>query len=259
MRLLIAVPSKGRAELFKKRTWRWLPDLGYDYQVFVEPQELEEYRQITPQAINLGFNDRGLWYCKQIIQNYAKSHHYDIVFKMDDDIFWWSSGEGKRNHASTLEALGKAIPACLDIFTRNAQVGAIGFNYAIFMHQKYSDNWSINQRLQTAYMVRTDSMYVRENVSTFEDYYTGLMIWLNGGYTLRCNLAGIQMSGTKLTGIDGGGLQMFDRGKMAAQEIEIMRQVYPALRVKRVEGKAWQYEPDFTAIKRDIFSQKLTT
>lgn len=257
MKLLIAVPSKGRAALFKKRTFRWLPDVGYDYQVFVEPQELAAYQAITSRVVNIGANDRGLWYCKQCIQKYATEQGYEVVFKMDDDIFWWSSGTGRRNHESTMKALRTAIPACMNVFEKNTQVGAIGFNYAIFMHQQYSDNWSINQRLQTAYMVRTDSMYVKENVSTFEDYYTGLMIWLNGGHTLRCNLAGIQMSGTKLTGIDGGGLQMFDRSKMALQEIELMRQVYPALRIKRVKDKAWQYEPDFTAIKRDIFGKAI--
>lgn len=250
MKLLIAVPSKGRAALFQKRTFRWLPDLGYDYQVFVEPQELEAYRLITSQVINVGANDRGLWYCKQSIQQYAQEHGYDVVFKMDDDINSWSTGYGLRNHDSTMEALGKTIPICMDKFERNSQVGAIGFNYAIFMHPNGSEKWSINQRLQTAYMVRTDSMYVKEDVSTFEDYYTCLMIWLNGGYTLRCNLAGIQVSGV---GKEKGGLQMFDRAKLAEKELEIMRQIYSALRVKRVKNKTWTHEPDFTAIKRDIF------
>lgn len=239
--------------MFQRRTFSWLPDLGYDYQVFVEPQEFETYRKITPQVIKLERNDGGLWVAKQAIENHAKSHNYDVVFKMDDDIHAWSTGAGKKDYASTIAAFAKALPLCMETFERNKQVGAIGFNYAIYMHPQSSDNWSINQRLQTAYMVRTDSMYAKKDVSTFEDFFTCLMIWLNGGHTLRCNLMGIQVSGGKLTAADKGGLQLFDRKKLAEQEIEIMRRIYPALKVKRVTEKPWKYEPDFTAIKRDIF------
>jgi TET-associated glycosyltransferase-like protein len=253
VKLLIAIPSKGRAALFQNTAFRWLPALGYDYKIFVEPQDYVAYQDVTPELVQLEANDRGLAYAKQTITSYAAQQGYDLIFKMDDDIHWWSTGYGKMDYESTLAALGMAIPQCMDYFARQPQIQAVGFNYAVFMHAKGSPVWSLNQRLQTAYIVRTQSVYPHPAISTFEDYFTTLMIWLNGGCTLRCNLAGMNMGGGGLIAQNSGGLQSFDRSALAIREIERMRAIYPGLKVKRVKDKPWIHEPDFAAIKRDLF------
>jgi hypothetical protein len=51
MKLLIAIPSKGRADSIFSRTLRWLPLTGFDYKVLIEPQDSVDYlnhRQANP-------------------------------------------------------------------------------------------------------------------------------------------------------------------------------------------------------------------
>lgn len=45
----------------------------------------------------------------------------------------------------------------------------------------------------------------------------------------------------------------FDRHKMALTEVEVLREIYPALEVRKVEGKTWGIEP---VLKGDFFGVK---
>lgn len=259
-RLLIAVPSKGRAAAFMQLSGRYLFDCPYDTRVFVEPQDYNAYLSagVSLQClIPLDQNNQGLGYAKCAIEQYAKTSGYTVVFKHDDDIDHWSSGVGSNavNRTRTIDTLCKAIQHIMDAFTKYPLLGAASFNYKVYMHLQHDTPlFSYNQRLQTAYLCRTELFAARADVSTFEDFYTALKIWVNGGFTARYNYAGMQLSGHKLIGQNPGGLQTFDRAAMAERELEIMRLIYPQLPIKQVKERPWRYEPDFARLKREMSS-----
>jgi hypothetical protein len=257
-RLLIAVPSKGRAQTFMQLTGRYVFDLPHDARVFVEPQDYAGYLGAGVPAsalIQIDQDNQGLGYAKCAIAQYAVDCGYAVVFKHDDDIDHWSSGAGSNadNRLRTCDTLTCAVTHILDAFIKYPLLGAVSFNYKVYMHlQTDTPLFSYNQRLQTAYLCRTEALAARADISTFEDFYTALKIWVNGGFTARYNYAGMQLSGHKLIGQNTGGLQSFDRAAMAEREIEIMRRFYPALPVKQVKERPWKHEPDFARLKREL-------
>lgn len=253
MKLLIAIPSKGRAERILKYTLRYVPELGTDWRVFVEPQDYASYAKFisSEHLVQLSDNNRGLGYSKCEIAAYAQG--YDLVFKMDDDIRFWSKGSGSNseNSLETPQILLKAIKAILSKLKQHPQLKAVSFEYKNLQHLYNKSIFSPNRRLQTAYICRTKELYPREDVSTFEDFYTTLAIWVNGGYTARYNDAGMYIEGD--VGVMSGGLQSFDRAAMALRELQIMKRLYPGLKVREVKH-AWKYEPDLNAVARELRS-----
>jgi hypothetical protein len=251
MKLLIAIPSKGRAATIARHTLRYVPALGYDYKVFVEPQEAEAYTAVTDQLVTLDDSDRGLWFAKKAIRRYAETAGYDLIFKMDDDLHYWSPGHGKQadNIEQTPALLQQTIKAVMDKMAADRALRAVGFNYKQFMHVDSVPEWSMGQRLQTTYICHTRSFDGNEAVPVFEDFYTTLSIWMNGGLTARYNRAGFDAGAV---GGNSGGLQGFDRAAMAVQAIAGMQQICPVLKVRLTPDKPWPYEPDMAAVARAL-------
>lgn len=252
MKLLIAIPSKGRPKELFTRTMRWVSRAGYDVRVFVEPQELEEYREAATDAnylfrldikpeqfIDIGENDKGLGFAKSFIANYAKENGYDLVFKMDDDVNRFS-GRGKRKADDLMllefcEMVGK----CRVTFGKYPDVAAIGFPYSFELWEP--KQWTaINARLQTCYICRTE--YLIGGYGVTEDFAQYIYIRSINKVTLRYGLLGIDTVGVG----KGKGGQAFleSRDEAMKGELERLKQYYPALKYKVVKDKDWTIEPD---------------
>ena len=261
MKLLIAVLSKGRAEKIIKHTMRWLPRTGFDVRVFVEPQEYNQYLErlnhgdyenrthFPPEhLINIGENDKGLSFVKGFIKQYALDNGYALVFKMDDDVLRFNSrGKNKPDDEMVMEFAGM-VGTCRKTMGEYPDVGAIGFGYRNELHEK--KRWTlINARLQTCYLIRTELL--QDGFNTTEDFAQYLYIRSLNKVTLRYGLLGIDCADV---GKNKGGLQMFDRQAQFEEEAERLKEIYPAVQFKKVEGKSWLYEPilagDFFGIKR---------
>lgn len=258
MRMLIAIPSKARAQTIAKKTMAYVPHLGIDYRVFVEPQDYDSYAVTVGEhaLTRLDANDCGLGYAKVAMHDYAVMHGYEAIFKLDDDIEFWSPGHGtaQSNRATTSDTLRRTLAQISDLLMRKLLVQAVGFTYKTFMHPNSVMAWSMNGKLQTAYVCRTESFASHPNISTFEDFYTTLSIWVNGGVTMRYARAGMALSGGKYIGLNTGGLQCFDRKLLAEAEIGYFRALFPPLKIKRVD-RPWGIEPDMAAARRELNKQ----
>jgi hypothetical protein len=261
MKLLIAIPSKGRADSIFKRTLRWVPRTGFQYKVFVEPQEIEQYRAMAQDGnynnylemtdddfVDIGQRDQGLGYAKEFIQRYATEHGYQLVFKMDDDVLRFNNrGKNKPDDEMVLE-FHKMVIACRGAFERYPDVGAIGFPYRneLFEPKEWS---AINARLQSCYLIRTE--LIQHGFNTLEDFAQYIYIRSQNKVTLRYGLMGIDAADV---GKNKGGMQLFDRSAMVEDELARLRAIYPALKYKHVDGKSWNIEPvlegEFFGIKR---------
>lgn len=243
MKVLCAVPSKGRAVLFSKKTQWWLSKTNADWRVFVEPQDAEMYSSFVPQerlVVMERNNPGGLWYAKQQIRNYAEQRGYDLVFKFDDDCDSLTTRGGKSTETS-VRLYHQAIKDAVDAFEKYPLLGAVCYPYRNEMYQL--KKWTgLNARLQSCYLLRTQLLQGDPPFSTFEDFANFVYIRVNGFYTLRYGLMGLSLLPVGKT---DAGANSYDRGKQAWADIEAMRKIYPALRVKRVEGKPWPIEPDF--------------
>lgn len=255
--VLIAIPSKARAEILQKAALKWLQFSKYPFIVFVERPDRDAYSQLLypDQLGHVTSVNQGLGHAKKCIQTFAIENGYTHVVKLDDDITGWYDGTHRganynfaSNYSHPPERSARIFDHSIDtILARMAQyeeIVAVGFPYD---HEMYEvRKWiGLNIRLQTAYVARTEWLGApnMEKFSTFEDFATYLHIRLNNKLTARYGYTGISCLPI---GKAPGGLQDFDRNELAIKEIELMRQMYPALKVKKVEGKAWEYEPDLT-------------
>lgn len=262
MRILVAVPSRGRSKTIFKRTLRWVGRTGFVVKVFVEPQEIEQYRAGIEDAnyryyldlkpdmfVDIGENDKGLGFAKSFIKKYAEENNFDLVFKMDDDVLRFNQQGKNKDDDRMVINFATMVGQCRVVFGRYKDLAAIGFPYRNELFGKDLKLWpAINQRLQSCYIIRTE--YLQGGFDTFEDQAQFIYIRSLNKVTLRYGLMGIDCAAV---GKEKGGLQLFDRKRLAEEELKRLRDIYPALEVEPTPHKPWPFEPSF---KGEFFGYK---
>lgn len=261
MKLLIAIPSKGRADTIFKRTLRWVVRTGFDVRIFVEPQDLKAYREgakdanyqnytaIKPeQFVSILKNDQGLDYVRRFVKRYAIKNGYDLVFKMDDDVLRFNGRGRNKPDDEMIVDFAVMVGKCRKAFGRYKDVGAIGFPYRneLFTVQEWA---GINMRLQSCYIIKPD--FITEGFNHFDDFADYMNIRKQNKVTLRYGLMGQDLADV---GKNRGGLQMFDREALQDEAIPKLREMHPSLQFKAVKGKSWSIEPilagEFFGVKK---------
>jgi hypothetical protein len=250
VRVVSVVPSKGRPDALSAKTLSWLCLSKHDFFVFVEPQDYEAYSKVVAQEqlVRLEKNDQGLGYAKASIESWLKDKNYDVVIKMDDDVRGWQKRSTKSTPEISAKLFDTAVADAIEAFGKYKDLAAVVFPYRweLWSVKKWT---GVNARCQTVYIVRKEFFRGDPRISTFEDFHTYMQIRAANKMTLRYGLIGIDND----VGKAAGGLQSFDRDALAKREIELLREVYPALEVKKVEGKAWSVEPKLAGA---FFAQK---
>ena len=245
-RVLLAIPSKGRAADIPRFLGRWLKRSQlFDTVVFVEPVEIKAYQEVCrnfASIVHIGDHDRGLGFSKTRIRSVAEAMEYEFIVKMDDDINGLCGATRRLEVANSMAILDKAITDCIDMFDENPVVKGIVFLYCNQMFEM--EKWvGGNRRFNTMYMTRTEDFHADEKISFYEDFVAGIDIINRGGKTLTCGL----MDGNM--GYKGGLVRAvnnsIDLGPRDEEEMARIRKIYPWLNVKRVEGKPWRYEAEF--------------
>lgn len=87
MEFAIAIPSKGRPEVIKNYTLKFLNNLSNVF-VFVEPQDYEDYLKSLPNTniIVLGENNKGIAYARRSVQKFFFENKIRYVWQLDDNI-----------------------------------------------------------------------------------------------------------------------------------------------------------------------------
>jgi len=228
MRCLAFIPSKGRPDNIAKNVEPFMQRLGIDYRIFVEPQDKDAYN--FKNVIVLEQNDQGLGYSTEFAKNYAEEKGYGLVFRIDDDV----KGIGQ------IENDMHKIIKSFDI----PKVGAVVFPYDFEWYAKSEKLFSKkNKRCQTCYIIRTNLFRPERSISTFDDFYQYLLLRKDGYDTLFCSKHLIECDPV---GKGKGGLQAFDRSKMALREINIFKSIDPTIDVVSKPEKPWKFEPKFT-------------
>ena len=242
MKLLVAVPSKGRASLLHKNTYRWLSLTNTDWKYFIEPQEFDKYDISIDHKVALPENNKGLGYSLNFIKQYALEHGYTHVFKVDDDVISWNGKTRRRDKLNSHTNFEQIITDCEEMLAKHPEIKAVGFPYRWEMW-KYVKWAGINKRLQSCYLIQTDCWWANPDILNFEDFAEYLHLRVNNHIVARYGYCAMD---TVDVGTNKGGAQSFARSmKSALITLGIMQQIYPALRIKKVK-KPWGYEPNLT-------------
>lgn len=240
MEVVSVVPSKNRPGMLSAKTLAWLCLSSHPYFVFVEPQDYDAYLEVVApeNLVEIDKNDMGLGYVKHFIEEWLKDKPYQLVMKMDDDVRGWQVRGNKTTPVISAKVFDKAIRDSVAAFEKYKDLGAVCFPYRweLWTVKQWT---ALNARLQTCYLIRKELFIGHPEVSTFEDFFNYMHIRSQNKMTLRYGLIGIDAD----VGKAAGGLQSFDRHKMALREAEIIRERYPAIEFKKVEGKRWGIEP----------------
>lgn len=234
MRLLIAVPSKARADLLTRTTWQWLQYLPDDTRIFVEPQDYATYADAGFGSVlePLPADNQGLGFALGSIAAYAQRQSYDAIFKLDDDVKAWMSGRGEKatvdQSAGRIdEALHADILPTLSQFTNLA---GVSFDYPLFNPIGANKNkWIYFARFRSVYIVKTQWLFARPEFSALEDVYATLAIWGRGGITACYTPLVCQNDLYKAP----GGLQALElkRAERTKTELDLLQKQFPLIDV----------------------------
>lgn len=249
MKILLAIPSKNRADILQKFALRWASLVQcVDVVVFLEPQDINKYRLITDFKFNiqtLPENNRGLGFAKDCIQGYARGNGYDLVFKVDDDTAGFSNYRSKSKTPEESAAIVNSfLSKFIAQFEKYPNLKAISFPYDFQMFSKFE--FEPAKKCQSSYLVRTEYLCSPYEFSVFEDFAIGLNILVKGGKLLKYGMSGQQVGVP--VGKGKGGLQDFDRAELAKKDADMLRKLYPPISFKKV-NKPWGIEPDMRSIK----------
>lgn len=240
-KILIYIPSKGRADLFfQKGTFRWMKEISgqVDYIVTLEKEDVPNYLRYFPglNVLKLPESNQGLSYAHSRVKDYAITHGYNFIFKHDDDITTWATIERRRSIKTASPEFLRVLQDCGNFFSQYPSLDGIGFNYDNeFRNIRPIDR--LGARFQTNYIVRTNSFYFDTRVRAFEDFYASAMIIKNGGRTIRYGLSAFATADpTRNIGENKGGLQLFDRRALAEKDLEVFKEkgIYKGYKTKNV-------------------------
>lgn len=245
-KILIAIPSKKRADVLKKNALSWIPFTGLNFVVFIEKEDFIAYQEFVDQSnlIILPESMKGLGYSKSIIKQYAEKNGYDIIVKIDDDVSGWTDFRSRLRGQEASDRFKVIMQEVIHLFEENPEVVVVSFPYAFQMFEPRQ--FKKDKRVQTAYICRTEYFHADPRISAFEDFAVGLNAIVQGKLVVKYGMSGIVM-GVKVGGGEGGH-QSYNREVQALSEIDVLREIYPPLRFRAVK-KIWKYEPDLRSVK----------
>lgn len=262
-KILIAIPTKGRANMIDDKILSWLKYTKFEYKFFIEPNEIDDYIKNSSlrikNIISLDKNNKGLGYCLKYIKNYAKFYKYDYIFKLDDDIVNFRNSDSKvKNVTKEWRCKNKFEPiieASLEMFDEIESVGGVSIMYGGGKYKSEDlDVWmSMNKRLQTSYITRTELFCPDwiDKIGVFTDFVTYLNIRKLGYQTIEYGRTGMDFgTSDNAVGKIDGGLQLFDRNKLVLEAKEIISNKFKNIVWKEV-NKQWTIEPDLRRTKLD--------
>lgn len=265
-KILVCCPSKGRYSSIMRHTCRFLmhESFKYDWFVFVEPQDFDKYSKVLPseRLINVKQNDKGLFHAKKTMKIFAEKNGYDYIFKIDDDVNniripELIGSKGKNTGLTKEEILSKRVNQLNNMLSDSLEMFDLlgdGVKGVTVMYGHQYNNYTgekwlrLNNWLQSNYIVHKDFFAIDEhkNIKCFEDLITHYYILKQGYFTIKYGLTALDVMDV---GKNEGGLQLFDRKSQAMNDKKEIEDLYPDISWKKVDGKTWEYEPDFSHTK----------
>lgn len=227
-KLLIAVPSLGRAYDIEKHAGFWLKQLTrYEYKLFCEPRERIYYAQTMPLK-NIVFTENHCGLLGQIthIRNYAKENGFTYVMKCDDDMWFLKKKTSKKRSAETLENALDEIVSEMDL---DESIGGVTITKAAgYMRNSSNELWLYkkNKPFYSNSISRTELFKVPDCAEIFIDLSLSLQCVTNGFSTKTYGRA----YESCITFKNKGGFQSTQRDELSRKVYPKLKEIYPEIK-----------------------------
>ncbi len=249
----IYIISKGRWE--SRLTVKALDEMNTFFRVVVEPQEYDKYAVVIDptRILTLPFSDLGQgsiparnWVWDHSVEEGHKQH-----WILDDNIkkFW------RWNNNRTLQVrTGAIFRAAEDFVERYANIAISGFNYFMFIKQKYKDNpFRLNVRIYSCILIKNSIPY-RWRGQYNEDTDLSLRALKDGWCTILFNAFLAEKSVTMT--MKGGNTDELYQGDGRLKMAQSLQHQHPDIvKIVRKWGR-WQHQVDYRLFKNNKLIRK---
>lgn len=243
----IYIPSKGRWD--SRLTMKALDRMGVSYRVVIEPQEYDNYVSVIDRdkiiTLPYSFPDSftELVRTRNWIFQYSIDHGEEYHWQIDDNIikFWYWNKNRKTKCFS-----GSIFRAAEDFIDRYDNVGQAGFNYFMFVQQKYPDNpFRLNTRIYSCTLNNNKIPYRYRGIYN-DDTDISLRI-LKGGWCTVLFQAFLAEKSMTMT-VKGGNTPIYQEDGRLKMAQSLQRQHPDVVSIKRRWGR-WQHVVDYRPFK----------
>jgi hypothetical protein len=220
----IVVASKGRPE---GKTFELLRESGLEAIIFVEPQEVAEYRACNPEHIisALDKSGQGIAYVRQQILEFFRVTTHPWFWMLDDDISGFFVSDGKKNARRTAHEVLSAAETLLTAVKDLAQ-GALEY-------QQYA--WSAKKPIKLDTFCDV-AVFVNVNRTRQLSYRPEVAMKEDRDFTMQCIRAGWRTARTSQlsfaapkNGSNEGGLFDDYKAKKEAATSQRMVEIWPGI------------------------------
>ena len=203
----IYVPSKGRPDCI---TANQLKKYKINFNIVIEPQDYNNYKNNWSNLLVLGKNDQGISYARQSIINYAKMNKQKWIWMIDDDITeWWYRKDNQGCIKADISFLKDIENNILKHPDKN-RIGQFGLYHCVWACKKNCNIPFISQNVGLVQVVgfNLDNINIEydQSLDGMEDQDFTLRLLKNGIITLRYNCFSFKTFGK---GSNKGGLYHF--------------------------------------------------
>lgn len=252
MKVLIVCASFNRPSLIQKYLMPWLPKVNFDWKVFVEPQHYRYYKQ-TVGVDNLVQTSNNIFKAGQLKQSrlYAVKHGYDLIFVIDDDMWFLGSGIKKKECERSFNEMLHEI---VEEFEQQPNLGIvnIGSNLQHRFAKEGKRFVSKNGGCYGAMVLRTDLVRFKEGVTHYDDLALQLEAFEKGFYTYSFN-GFYQVTPDGSYGLKGG-FQSLDREALSIENFKVFKKLYPNI-IEKVDTKNSMLDIDISWYKKNFIER----
>ena len=245
----IYIPTKGRFE--SRKTVTALLEMGADFRVVIEPQELDLYSTILKesQIIVLPFSKPTDHSMLVTVRNWIKEHSINEGYKrhwqLDDNIkAFYRMNNNKRN-----KVLSPVIFRCVEDFVdRYENIAMAGMNYMNYAIPDGRPPYFLNSRVYSMSLVNNELPYQWRGI--YNDDTDICLRMLKDGYcTINFNAFSGDKDATMVT--KGGNTPIYTTGDLRSDFVDSLIEQHPDVVKKVWRFDRWHHEVNYKPFKKN--------
>lgn len=250
----IYVPTKGR---FKSRkTVKALLEMGANFKVVIEPQELDDYSTILDeyQILVLPYSkpdeSSQLVRTRNWIKNHSKKLGHRRHWQLDDNIKAFYRLNNNKRHKVT----SPVIFSCVENFVdRYKNIGMAGLNYMNYAIPDGRPPYVINSRVYSMSLVNNELDYEWRGIYN-DDTDICLRMLKDGWCTINFNAFSGDKDATMVT--KGGNTPIYTTGDLRSEFADSLVKQHPDCVQKVWRFDRWHHQVDYSSFKKNILIKK---
>lgn len=250
----IYIPTKGRFE--SRKTIKALLEMGADFRVVIEKQELKLYEAILPknQILVLPYSKPNessqLVQTRNWIKKHSISENHKRHWQLDDNIkAFYRMNNNKRN-----KVLSPVIFRCVEDFVdRYTNVAMAGMNYMNYAIPDGRPPYFLNSRVYSMSLVNNELPYEWRGIYN-DDTDICLRMLKDGFCTINFNAFSGDKDATMIT--KGGNTPIYTTGDLRSTFVDSLVEQHPDVVKKVWRFNRWHHEVNYKPFMKNKLIKK---